>query len=205
MSSLAFFERLFWATAAFCLFFCVLFGLQAHAYRSLAQQSLVPQNFAPQSFGPQTNQPQPHSIDPAHQPLLGRIEVPSLALSAPISGDVDDRSLRLGVGHIRGTAMPGGLGTVGLAGHRDSFFRPLRRIQPGMEVNLTDSTGTFHYLVDSTEIVTPDKVSVLDIAAQPELTLITCFPFNFVGAAPRRFIVHAHLLSAAPDTKLLLP
>jgi sortase A len=195
MSSLAFFERLFWATAALCLLFCVFFGLQAHAYRSLAQQN----------FAPQANRPQPPSTDPAREHPIGRIDVPSLALSAPISGDVDDRSLRLGVGHIRGTAMPGGLGTVGLAGHRDSFFRPLRRIQPGMEVNLTDSSGTFHYLVDSTEIVTPDKVSVLDIASQPELTLITCFPFNFVGAAPRRFIVHAHLLSAAPDTKLPLP
>ena len=96
--------------------------------------------------------------------------------------------------------MPGGLGTVGLAGHRDSFFRPLRGISTKMDIQLTDHSGTYHYSVDSTEIVDPDKVQVLEIAARPELTLITCFPFDFVGAAPRRFIVHAHLLSVAPET-----
>jgi sortase A len=93
----------------------------------------------------------------------------------------------------------GGLGTVGLGGHRDSFFRPLRRIAAKMEVLLIDKTGIYHYVVDSTEIVSPDKVEVLNIAARPELTLITCFPFDYVGAAPERFIVHAHLLSASPD------
>ncbi|MDQ2834176.1 MAG: class D sortase [Acidobacteriota bacterium] len=108
-------------------------------------------------------------------------------------------SLRRGVGHIPGTAVPGGLGTVGLAGHRDSFFRPLRRIAPKMDIRLVDAAGTFHYAVDSTEVVDPERVQVLDTAARPELTLITCFPFDFVGAAPRRFIVHAHLVSAAPD------
>ena len=131
--------------------------------------------------------------------VMGRIEIPALALSAPITDDFDTGSLRHGVGHIPGTAVPGGLGTVGLAGHRDTFFRPLRNIAPKMEIRLTDRTGTYHYAVDSTEIVSPDKVQVLNIAARPELTLITCFPFDFVGAAPRRFIVHAHLLSASPD------
>lgn len=131
---------------------------------------------------------------------MGRIEIPALALSAPITTDYDMTSLRNGVGHIPGTAMPGGLGTVGLAGHRDSFFRPLRRIRPTMDIRLIDKTGTYHYIVDSIEIVTPDKVHVLDIVARPKLTLITCFPFDYVGAAPRRFIVHAHLLSASPDT-----
>jgi len=135
--------------------------------------------------------------------LIGSIEVPALALSAPIVADIDAGSLREGVGHIRGTAIPGGLGTVGLAGHRDSFFRPLRRIAPGMEITLTGNTGTYHYVVDSTEIVTPDKVHVLYIAQRPALTLITCFPFDYIGPAPRRFIVHAHLLSAAPDRKLI--
>jgi sortase A len=66
-----------------------------------------------------------------------------------------------------------------------------------MEVRLIDKSGTYHYIVDSTEIVSPDRVGVLDIVARPELTPITCFPFDYVGAAPRRFIVHAHLLSAS--------
>jgi sortase A len=119
-------------------------------------------------------------------------------LSAPITSDDDVNSLHLGVGHIPGTAVPGGLGTVGLAGHRDSFFRPLRKVTPKMEIRLVDKSGTYHYFVDSTEIVSPEKVEVLDIVARPELTLITCFPFDYVGAASRRFIVHAHHLSASP-------
>jgi sortase A len=139
------------------------------------------------------------SVAHTTEDVIGRIEIPALALSAPITADYDGNSLRRGVGHIPGTAVPGGLGTVGLAGHRDSFFRPLRKIAAKMEVRLIDKTGIYHYVVDSTEIVNPDKVEVLNIAARPELTLITCFPFDYVGAAPERFIVHAHLLSASPD------
>lgn len=88
---------------------------------------------------------------------------------------------------------------MGLAGHRDTYFRPLRRIAAKMEIQVVDQIGTYHYEVDSTEVVTPEQVEVLEIRQRPELTLITCYPFDFVGAAPKRFIVHAHLLSAAPD------
>jgi sortase A len=142
-----------------------------------------------------------------HMPsgIIGRIDIPALSLSAPIVDDVEAASLRHGVGHIMGTAMPGGLGTVGLAGHRDTFFRPLRKITPKTEIRLTDRVGTYHYLVDSTEIVNPDRVQVLDTESRPELTLVTCFPFDYVGAAPRRFIVHAHLLSASPDRVTAAP
>ena len=93
----------------------------------------------------------------------------------------------------------GGLSTVGLAGHRDTFLRPLRRIAPGMDIRVTDATGAYHYVVDSTEIVMPEEVEALSVRSRPELTLITCYPFNYVGAAPKRFIVHAHLVSVAPD------
>ncbi len=89
---------------------------------------------------------------------------------------------------------------MGLAGHRDTFLRPLRRVAPGMQIRATNPTGIYHYVVDSTEIVPPEAVDVLNIGSRPELTLITCYPFNYVGAAPRRFIVHAHLLSVSPDT-----
>jgi sortase A len=68
-----------------------------------------------------------------------------------------------------------------------------------MEIRAIDTTGRYHYVVDSTEIVMPESVSVLAIHSRPELTLITCYPFNYVGAAPKRFVVHAHLLSASPD------
>jgi sortase A len=190
MRVLAHAERLLWAAGALSLGYCLVVGVQVRGSQNIAagigkpQQAgdVAPQNDASRADG-----------------VIGRIEIPALALSAPITSDYDVNSLRLGVGHIPGTAVPGGLGTVGLAGHRDSFFRPLRRVTPKMEIRLVDKSGTYHYVVDSTEIVSPDRVEVLDIVARPELALITCFPFDYVGAAPRRFIVHAHLLSASPD------
>jgi sortase A len=189
MQRLAISERLLWLVGVVCIGCGLFVSARARAYRSVEEHILQ----------------QPASIaEPSVDAVVGNIEIPALALSAPIAPDIDADSLRKGVGHIRGTAVPGGLGTVGLAGHRDSFFRPLRRIQPGMEIKLTGGSGTYHYTVDSTEIVTPDKVHVLDIAQRPSLTLITCFPFDYIGAAPRRFIVHAHLLSAAPDRRLTL-
>jgi len=194
MSNLRLFERLLWAISVLCVGSCLFFSMQARAYRSLAA------NLA--THVDQSQSLSNNSANSTSDLVIGSIDVPALALSAPIAADIDPGSLRMGVGHIRGTALPGGLGTVGLAGHRDSFFRPLRRIKPGMEIKLTGATGTYHYLVDSTEIVTPDEVHVLDIAQRPALILITCFPFDYIGAAPRRFIVHAHLLSAAPDRKL---
>jgi sortase A len=183
-------ERLLWAAGALCFGLCLLLGVKARGYQKIAAEIGKPQQV---EGGTAMND------KVAATGVIGRIEIPALALSAPITSDYDVNSLRMGVGHIPGTAVPGGLGTVGLAGHRDSFFRPLRKVAPDMEIRLIDKSGTYHYAVDSTEIVDPDKVEVLDIVARPELTLITCFPFDYVGAAPRRFIVHAHLLSASPD------
>ncbi len=133
--------------------------------------------------------------------VIGRLEIPQLSISVPVMADFDPGSLLRGVGHIQGTAMPGGLGTMGLAGHRDTYFRPLRRIEPKMDIRVADESGTYHYQVDSTEVVMPEQVEVLEIRSRPELTLITCFPFDYVGAAPKRFIVHAHLLSVSPDAE----
>ena len=108
-------------------------------------------------------------------------------------------SLTQGAGHIPGTAYPGGLGTVGIAGHRDTHFRKLSHVAQGMDIHLVDQSGTYHYRVTSTEIVTPSQVSVLDILSEPGLALITCYPFSYIGHAPKRFVVHAALVSAAPD------
>ncbi len=177
-------EKLFWMAGACGLFYLCFVYLQAQAYQARAKQ-LVPQPPSPSALAPS---------------VLGRIEIPALALSAPILPNYDPDSLRKGVGHIPNTAMPGGLGTVGLAGHRDTFFRPLRTMSPHAEIRLVVPGGTYRYLVDSTEIVTPDRVDILATTMRPELILITCFPFDYIGAAPRRFIVHAHLLSVAPDS-----
>lgn len=190
-------ERVLWVVGTLSVALCVAVGLEGLGFRMQAVG--IGQERTPPT--PKTMELPPAVLTPdASGRPIGRIDVPALRLSAPIAGSVDAGDLRLGVGHIRGTALPGGLGTVGLAGHRDTFFRPLRRIQPGMQIDLTGAGGTYHYRVDSIEIVTPDKVHVLDIAARPAVTLITCFPFDYIGAAPRRFIVHGHLLSAAPDS-----
>ena len=130
---------------------------------------------------------------------MGRLEVEAIGLKVPILSDYQSASLLQGIGYIPGTAMPGGLGTLGLAGHRDTYFRPLSRIKKGMDVQVADGTGTYHYSVDSMEIVKPEDVAVLDIKDRPELTLVTCYPFHYIGSAPLRFIVHAHLLSVLPD------
>ena len=122
---------------------------------------------------------------------IGRLEIPRLGVSAIIREGTDAGTLRLAVGHIRGTASPGEGGNVGLAGHRDTFFRRLREIRSGDEVRLTTLDGRFSYRVTSTSIVLPDDSHVLQDTPAPSLTLVTCYPFYFVGPAPRRFIVRA--------------
>jgi sortase A len=124
--------------------------------------------------------------------VLGRIEIPRIGLAAMVMEGTDGRTLRGAVGHIRGTPLPGQQGNVAIAGHRDTFFRPLRNVQPDDEITLTTLDGSYHYLVDSTEVVLPEDMQVLDNSADITLTLVTCYPFYFVGPAPKRFIVRAH-------------
>ena len=132
-------------------------------------------------------------------PVIGRLDIPGVKLSVPLVDSDDPSALRRGAGRMPGTAEPGGLGNFVLAGHRDTFFRPLRHISPGMLMNVVTPQGIYRYAVDRTEIVMPDQVDVLDIGDRPEMTLITCFPFSYIGAAPQRFVVHAHLLSLSPS------
>ena len=110
-----------------------------------------------------------------------------------LEGD-DAQTLARGVGHIPGTALPGWSGNVGLAGHRDTFFRALRHISLGDDILVTTLQGCYRYRVVSSEIVSPDETRVLDGSAVPSLTLVTCYPFHFIGSAPKRFIVHAQLV-----------
>jgi sortase A len=107
-----------------------------------------------------------------------------------VEGD-DHRTLRRAVGHIPGTSLPGQAGNTALTGHRDTFFRPLRNIRPDDIVTLTTLNGEYRYRVLSTQVVSPENVSVLEPGQNEILTLITCHPFYFVGAAPDRFIVRA--------------
>jgi sortase A len=144
--------------------------------------------------------PLPPSAELAHVSVavgtsLGRIEISRLGISVIIVEGTDEQSLRRAVGHIAGTALPGEKGNVGLAGHRDTFFRALRNIRLNDEVTLTTLAGSYHYRVDSMEVVSPAEGDVLIDTGGSILTLVTCYPFYFVGSAPQRFIVRAHLVS----------
>ena len=123
---------------------------------------------------------------------LARIEISSIGLAAMIMEGIDGRALRHAVGHIPGTPLPGQQGNVALAGHRDTFFRGLRNIHKDDEITLTTLHGSYRYRVDSTQVVEPEDTEVLDATADDFLTLVTCYPFYFVGPAPKRFIVRAH-------------
>ena len=125
--------------------------------------------------------------------LIGRIEVARLKLSAVAREGVDVRTLRSAVGHVPGTALPGEEGNAAFAAHRDTFFRPLERVRTGDEVVVTTPTGVHRYAVTGTRIVDPSEVSVLQATQGRQLTLVTCYPFNFAGSAPKRFIVQATL------------
>ncbi|MFZ0706330.1 MAG: class D sortase [Candidatus Korobacteraceae bacterium] len=129
-------------------------------------------------------------------PPLGVIEIPSLRLQVPILEGTDDLTLDRGVGHIAGTASPGEPGNIGVAGHRDGFFRGLKDIHVGDTIDIESQQGNSHYRVDEIQIVSPDDVSVLRPRTKPSLTLVTCYPFYFVGSAPSRYIVHATLANA---------
>jgi len=137
--------------------------------------------------GPQPQQQPP----PAPGSTLGRIEIPRLGVSAVIRAGSDARTLRLAVGHIPGTAVPGETGNIGLAGHRDTFFRRLEDIRADDEIRVVTPRGTYRFRVDHTRIVSPTDTWVLDPTRAPALTLVTCYPFTFIGSAPDRFIVRA--------------
>lgn len=122
---------------------------------------------------------------------IGEIEVPRLKLRVAVYEGDDAAVLDLGAGHIPGTALPGSDGNIGIAAHRDKFFRALRFIKPHDEVVLQTDNGVERFYVDGTTIVKPTETQVLMPAPHRDLTLVTCYPFFHVGSAPRRFIVHA--------------
>ena len=123
---------------------------------------------------------------------FGRIEISRIGLGAMILEGTDDTTLRRAIGHISGTALAGQLGNLALAAHRDTFFRPLRNIRRDDVITLATYHGSYSYRVDSTLVVEPEDTYVLDDSGEAILTLVTCYPFEFVGSASRRFIVRAH-------------
>jgi len=138
----------------------------------------------------------PSAPAPGEGELIGRIAVDRLGVSAIVLEGVGNRTLRRGAGHIPATPLPeDGKGNVGIAAHRDSFFRGLKDIREDDTIALTTLDGTFRYKVEWTKIVKPADVSVLEPTDEPALTLVTCYPFYYVASAPRRFIVRAYRIA----------
>ncbi len=131
---------------------------------------------------------------------LGLLTIPAVDTRVVVFEGTDERVLDVGAGRVPGTARLGDAGNLAIAAHRDGFFRGLRNIKPGDEVSIRHANGTDVYVVSQTSIVSPDDVSVLAETSTPAVTLITCYPFYFVGDAPERFIVRADL-QTGPDKK----
>lgn len=134
------------------------------------------------------------AIAPAPGEPVGRLLIPRLALDVVALEGVDTATLRRGAGHFPGTAMPGQGGNASFAGHRDSFFRKLRDVRTGDEVTVEAPQGEFLYTVTETRIVEPSAVEVVGSLDGSHLTLVTCYPFDWIGPAPRRFVVRAALV-----------
>src|SRR6266849_1506766 len=132
---------------------------------------------------------EPHLL--AEGDVIGEIEVPRLGLDAIVVQGDSPASLRRAVGHLSKSALPGEWGNVALAGHRDTFFRPLRDIRIGDRIRFKTRERSFEYRVEWIEVVAPTDIRVLDSSSGHDLTLLTCFPIHFVGPAPKRLVVRA--------------
>jgi sortase A len=179
-------QGLLFAAAALMLGYCAFVLADAWIFQN--QESAALARFAPAESAA-SGVELPEAIGP--NGLIGRIGIPRLDISAVVVEGTSSKTLRRAVGHIAGTALPGEPGNVGIAGHRDTFFRPLRNIQPNDIITLTTLRGEYRYRVVSAHVVKPDNVSVLNGDGNEILTLVTCYPFYYVGPAPQRFIVRA--------------
>jgi sortase A len=153
--------------------------VDAHAFQAIAESRLA-------------------DIRPTQKPrmvalgdVIGEMMIPRLNLKTIVLQGESSKALRRAIGHLPETPMPGEPGNVAIAGHRDTFFRPLRGIRPGDAITIKTPAGEFQYQVESTEVVLPNDIQVLEPSPGNTLTLVTCFPFFYVGSAPKRFIVHA--------------
>jgi sortase A len=131
---------------------------------------------------------------------LAVLRIPKIDLEVPVLAGTDELTLNRAVGHIAGTARPGEGGNVAIAGHRDGFFRGLKDVEVGDRLELETLAGAAHYVISDLLIVDPQDVYVLAPTEIPTVTLVTCYPFYYVGKAPRRFIVHARLDTDTPAT-----
>ena len=130
-------------------------------------------------------------------PAIALLRIPRIDLEVPILEGTDDLTLNRAVGHIAGTPKPGEAGNVGIAGHRDGFFRGLKDVRTGDTIEILERDSVTRYVIDEITVVAPKDVSVLAPRAKPSITLVTCYPFYFIGSAPQRYIVRASLAKSS--------
>lgn len=192
-------QRVLFACAVLLLGYCGFVVVDAWIFQKRQSSDLERRLRDQRAAGegtPQTkSSASPKGPPAATDGLIGRIEILRLGLSAAVVEGTDKTTFLRAVGHIPGTALPGQPGNVGLAGHRDTFFRPLRNVRRNDIITLTTLWGEYRYRVVSTRVVSPYDVAVLDPSRNEVLTLVTCYPFYFVGSAPNRFIVRAERIT----------
>jgi sortase A len=181
-------QRLLFMTGILALGYVGFTLVDARLYEVSAKRSLEGQI----QVGKERSQTQPKPAVKKGD-VLGRMDVPRLRISVAVLEGTSSRILRLGAGHIEGTPLPGETGNSGIAAHRDTFFRQLKDIRKDDEIQLQTATGLFRYDVEWAKVVEPDDTTVLEPSTtENTLTLVTCYPFYFIGPSPKRFVVRAH-------------
>jgi sortase A len=194
-------QRALFACGILLLGYCGFALVDAWVFQRRASQNLDRQLRAQRADNqgrprsPSATSPGARSAALAAESLVGRIKIPRLRLSVVVIEGVTKTALRRAVGHIPGTALPGEAGNVGVAGHRDTFFRPLKDLRIKDEIQFSTLKGDFKYEVESLRVVRPDNVGVLARSNENVLTMVTCYPFYYVGPAPQRWIVRARQVS----------
>jgi sortase A len=190
-------ERLLWLAGVGMLGFAGFMLFQGKVYQlylnSQFEDALDSQQLAAATHTSESLKAASERARAAVRPYIGRLDIPRLDLSVMVLDGVDNSTLLVGLGHIPGTAMPGTSGNAGIAGHRDTFFRPLADIRKADDITVKTLDGDYHYVVDTIRVVDPADIEVLGDSGQPTLTLVTCYPFGLIGHAPKRFVVQASL------------
>jgi sortase A len=188
--SLVWIQRTLFAGAILALGYCAFVMVDTWMFQREASRELI-QWHQQRSVAATSHAPALVPDGTAIKGLIGRIDISRLGLSVVVIEGTTAHTLRRAAGHIEGTALPGEQGNVGISAHRDTLFRPLKDIHQGDIIMVTTPGGEYRYQVVSTKVVSPENTSVLDSDGSEILTLVTCYPFYFVGPAPDRFIVRA--------------
>lgn len=171
--------------------------LEAALEEAAAEPQEPPELAPPPEGEPVAERPPP----PEPGDLIGRIEAPRLGVSAIVLSGIESGTLRRAAGHVPRTSLPGQGGNIAVAGHRDRHFSGLRDVEIGDQITFSTPNGIHHYRVTATEVVDPSEVRVLEDRGREELTLVTCYPFNYIGPAPDRFIVYAEPSSSPSSSE----